>query len=142
MAINHESSVCYCPVNHPDSLQYTSGLLTDLYQLTMLDAYLAADMRDEAVFEFFVRRLPGNRSFLMVAGLEQLLDYLESLSFSTSEIEWLESTGRFTPKLLDYLADFRFRGAVNAMPEGTICFENEPIVQVVASLPEAQSRSP
>ena len=116
----------------------SSALLTDLYQLTMLDAYLDADMRDEAVFEFFVRRLPENRGFLMTAGLEQLLDYLEALSFGATEIEWLESTGRFSANLLDYLSGFRFRGEVRAMPEGTLCFENEPMVQVVASLPEAQ----
>lgn len=138
MVISDDSAVLSRPMNHPKSLQHTSGLLTDLYQLTMLDAYLAGDMCDEAVFEFFVRRLPKNRSFLMVAGLEQLLDYLERLSFSASEIEWLESTGRFTSKLLDYLSNFRFRGTVRAMPEGTLCFENEPMVQVVASLPEAQ----
>ncbi|MCH8335272.1 MAG: nicotinate phosphoribosyltransferase [Proteobacteria bacterium] len=125
-------------MTQPHAMPQASGLLTDLYQLTMLDAYLDADLRDEAVFEFFVRRLPGNRSFLMAAGLEQLLDYLERLSFSAIEIEWLASTGRFSSKLLDYLAGFRFRGEVRAMPEGTLCFENEPIVQVVASLPEAQ----
>ncbi|MDH3747666.1 MAG: nicotinate phosphoribosyltransferase [Gammaproteobacteria bacterium] len=119
-------------------MQKSSGLLTDLYQLTMLDAYLEADMRDEAVFEFFVRRLPKNRSFLMVAGLEQLLNYLERLSFRANEIEWLESTGRFSSKLLNYLKDFQFLGEVRAMPEGTLCFENEPIVQVIAALPEAQ----
>lgn len=117
---------------------HASPLLTDLYQLTMLDAYLARDMCDESVFEFFVRRLPEQRSFLMAAGLEQLLDFLETLSFSPAEIEWLDSTGRFTPRLLDYLADFRFRGEVRAMPEGTIFFTDEPIVQVTASLPEAQ----
>ena len=72
-----------------------SGLLTDLYQLTMLDAYLARDMHDEAVFEFFSRRLPKSRNFLMSAGLEQLLEYLEQLSFTGDEVEWLESTGRF-----------------------------------------------
>lgn len=120
------------------SLPGTSGLLTDHYQLTMLDAYLARDMRDEAVFEFFVRRLPGCRSFLMAAGLEQLLDYLERLSFTTAEIEWLASSGRFSAKLIDYLADFRFCGEVRAMAEGTVVFENEPLVQVIASLPEAQ----
>jgi nicotinate phosphoribosyltransferase len=124
--------------NKRHALQQPSGLLTDLYQLTMLDAYLDADMRDEAVFEFFVRRLPENRSFLMTAGLEQLLDYLETLSFDATEIEWLESTGRFSTRLLDYLAGFRFRGEVRAMPEGTLCFGNEPMVQVIASLPEAQ----
>ena len=123
---------------HLNALPQTSGLLTDLYQLTMLEAYLAKDMCDEAVFEFFVRRLPQNRSFLMAAGLEQLLDYLEMLTFSEAEIEWLGSTGQFGSRLLDYLAHFRFRGEVRAIPEGTICFENEPIVQIIASLPEAQ----
>jgi len=115
-----------------------SGLLTDLYQLTMLDAYLARDMHDEAVFEFFSRRLPKRRNFLMSAGLEQLLEYLEQLSFSAEEVEWLESTGRFSNKLLDYLAGFKFTGTVNAMPEGTVFFANEPSVQVVAPLPQAQ----
>lgn len=115
-----------------------SGLLTDLYQLTMLQAYLAHDMRDTAVFEFFVRRLPGNRNFLMAAGLEQLLDYLENLSFDEAEIGWLESTGQFSRQLLDYLAEFRFQGEVRAMPEGTVFFADEPVVQVIASLPEGQ----
>lgn len=115
-----------------------SALLTDLYQLTMLDAYLAREMREPAVFEFYSRRLPENRSFLMAAGLEPLLDYLETVSFSGAEIDWLRSTGIFSDRLLDYLQDFRFRGDVCAMPEGTVCFANEPIVQVVASLPEAQ----
>jgi nicotinate phosphoribosyltransferase len=119
-------------------MQRPSGLLTDLYQLTMLDGYVNAGMFDTAVFEFFGRRLPESRNFLMTAGLEQLLDYLETLSFDASEIEWLESTGRFSSGLLDYLSEFRFRGEVRAMPEGTLCFGNEPMVQVIASLPEAQ----
>lgn len=119
-------------------MQPTSGLLTDLYQLTMLDAYLDRDMRNEAVFEFFTRRLPEQRHFLVAAGLEQLLDYLETLAFDEKEIGWLESTGRFSARLLDYLRDFRFRGEVRAMPEGTLFFANEPVVQVIAPLPEAQ----
>ncbi len=132
------------PVTSPDfaevrrGTQHTSGLLTDLYQLTMLDAYLAHDMRDQAVFEFFVRRLPEKRSFLMAAGLEQLLDFLETLSFRPAEIAWLESTGRFSSRLLDYLTRFRFNGEVWAMQEGTIFFADEPIVQIIAPLPEAQ----
>jgi len=115
-----------------------SGLLTDLYQLTMLDAYLARDMHDVAVFELFSRRLPKSRNFLLSAGLEQLLDYLEQLKFGADELRWLESTGRFTPKLLDYLANFRFSGEVLAMPEGTALFANEPVTQIIAPLPEAQ----
>lgn len=115
-----------------------SGLLTDLYQLTMLDTYLDRDMHGEAVFEFFSRHLPNNRNFLVAAGLEQLLDYLESQMFSAEEIAWLDASGRFTPKLIDYLANFRFSGTVRAMREGTVFFANEPIVQVIAPLPEAQ----
>lgn len=115
-----------------------SGLLTDLYELTMLDAYLARDMCDQSVFEFFSRKLPARRNFLMAAGLEQLLDFLESLTFTRAEIDWLRSTGRFTARLIDYLAAFRFSGEVRAMPEGTVFFANEPIVQVIAPLPEAQ----
>lgn len=115
-----------------------SALLTDLYQLRMLDAYLKNDMCAPAVFEFFVRRLPTSRAFLVAAGLEQLLDYLADLSFSSPEIDWLRSTELFSARLLDYLADFRFSGDVCAMPEGTVFFGNEPIVQVVAPLPEAQ----
>ena len=119
-------------------LPHTSGFLTDLYQLTMLDAYLERDMCDQAVFEFFVRRLPEQRNFLMAAGLEQLLDYLEDLSFSDEEIGWLESTGECSSRLIDYLAAFRFTGDVLAMPEGTVFFADEPVVQVIAPLPEAQ----
>ncbi len=116
----------------------TSGLLTDLYQLTMLDAYIAADMHDEAVFEFFVRRLPEQRNFLLAAGLDQLLDFLERLAFTPAELDWLASTGKFSPALPDYLERFRFRGEVRAMPEGSVFFADEPIVQIIASLPEAQ----
>ena len=115
-----------------------SPLLTDLYQLNMIQAYLAAGKTDTAVFELFVRRLPSRRSFLMAAGLEQALDYLERLSFSPEELAWLTKTGRFGRAFLDYLADFRFTGDVHAMAEGTVFFANEPILRVTAPLPEAQ----
>lgn len=116
----------------------SSPLLTDLYQLTMLEAYLGRGMHDSAVFEFFARRLPDARSFLLAAGLEQLLDYLETLSFGDAELRALADSGRFSDSLLDYLAGFRFSGEVRAIPEGTAVFENEPIIQVIAPLPEAQ----
>lgn len=116
----------------------STALLTDLYQLTMLDAYYRLNMRDTAVFEFYVRRLPETRNFLVAAGLEQVLDYLEGLRFTPAEIEWLESTRRFSPELLRRLHDFRFTGQVFAMPEGTVFFANEPVLRVVAPLPEAQ----
>ena len=113
-------------------------LLTDLYQLTMVTAYHALGMERTAVFEFFVRRLPARRGFLVAAGLEQALDYLEALQFTGPEIRWLQSTGRFTSEALQRLARLRFTGDVDAMPEGTVFFAGEPILRVVAPLPEAQ----
>jgi nicotinate phosphoribosyltransferase len=115
-----------------------SPLLTDLYELTMLDAYYRLGMEQPAVFEFFVRRLPHARNFLIAAGLEQVLDYLENLRFGAEEIEWLASMQRFSPEFLARLRDFRFSGEVYAMPEGTVFFGSEPVLRVVAPLPEAQ----
>ncbi|MGC1094963.1 MAG: nicotinate phosphoribosyltransferase, partial [Pseudolabrys sp.] len=116
----------------------SSLLLTDLYQMNMIQAYLDHGETNTAVFEFFVRKLPSRRGFLMAAGLEQALQYLENLHFSAEEIEWLASTRRFDKSLLDRLADFRFTGDVHAMPEGRIFFANEPILRVTAPMPQAQ----
>ena len=79
----------------------TSALLTDLYQLNMMQAYLDHGDSGTAVFEFFMRKLPARRGFLIAAGLEQALDYLENLRFSSAEIDWLAQTGRFGKDLLD-----------------------------------------
>ena len=81
----------------------TSALLTDLYQLTMLQAYHAERMQESAVFEFFVRRLPPRRNFLVAAGLEQALQFLESVRLTGPELDWLEATGRFSPEFLHAL---------------------------------------
>jgi nicotinate phosphoribosyltransferase len=115
-----------------------SALLTDLYQLTMLQAYLDEGMDETATFELFVRRLPPERNFLVVAGLEQALDFLETLAFSDDELEWLQRQGGFSQRLFDYLKAFRFTGDVHAMAEGTVCFAEEPILRVTAPLPQAQ----
>ncbi|MGR9087279.1 MAG: nicotinate phosphoribosyltransferase [Gammaproteobacteria bacterium] len=115
-----------------------SALLTDLYQLTMLQGYYEQGMEDIAVFELFVRKLPQSRGFLMAAGLEQALIYLERLRFSSEEIEWLDSTRRFKPEVLERLATLSFTGDVHALPEGTVFFPNEPVLRVTAPLPEAQ----
>ena len=115
-----------------------SPLLTDLYQLNMIEAYLAHGETKTAVFELFVRRLPARRGFLMAAGLEQALEFLEDLRFSADEIGWLKDTSRFSARMLAYFSDFRFTGDVHAMPEGTIFFADEPILRVTAPLPEAQ----
>ncbi|HET8759455.1 MAG TPA: nicotinate phosphoribosyltransferase, partial [Nitrospiria bacterium] len=115
-----------------------SVLLTDLYQLSMLDVYRRQGMEQTAVFEFFVRKLPASRRFLLAAGLEQLLAYLETLRFTSEDLAWVEASGRFGPGFADYLRDFRFTGDVHAMPEGTVCFPDEPLVRVTAPLPQAQ----
>ncbi len=115
-----------------------SPLTTDLYELNMVQAYLDRGEDKEAVFEFFVRRLPARRGFLMAAGLEDALHYLETLRYSAEDIAWLKSTGRFRQNLLDYLTGFRFTGDVHAIPEGSLCFPNEPLIRVTAPLPQAQ----
>jgi nicotinate phosphoribosyltransferase len=116
----------------------TSALLTDLYQLNMMQAYLDRGETKTAVFEFFVRKLPRDRGFLIAAGLEQVLEFLEALRFTPEELDWLAATGRFGKNLLDYLAGLRFTGDIHAMPEGTVFFADEPILRVTAALPEAQ----
>ena len=85
-----------------------SALLTDLYQLTMLQTYHAARMQEVAVFELFVRSLPAERGFLLAAGLEQALDYLENLRFSAAELDWLSDCGRFNPSFVAWLETLRF----------------------------------
>jgi nicotinate phosphoribosyltransferase len=119
-------------------MQAANALITDLYQLNMLQAYLEVGETGTAVFEFFVRKLPARRGFLVAAGLEQALDFLENLRFSPDEIDWLGKSGRFGKGLIDYLAAFRFTGDVHAMPEGTIFFPDEPILRITAPLPQAQ----
>lgn len=114
------------------------ALLTDLYELTMLQAYFLQDMNETAVFEFFVRKLPGERGFLLAAGLEQVVSWLKDLRFDDEDIAWLRESGRFDPRFIDSLRDFRFTGDVDAMPEGTVFFADEPILRVTAPLREAQ----
>ncbi|MCY4113621.1 MAG: nicotinate phosphoribosyltransferase [Chloroflexi bacterium] len=114
------------------------ALTTDLYQLTMLQAYLEHGMHAPATFELFTRRLPPNRNFLIADGLDAALDNLEHLRFDAADIEYLESLGRFSAEFLNYLRGFRFSGSVDALPEGTPFFGNEPLLRVHAPLPEAQ----
>lgn len=116
----------------------TSLLLTDLYQLTMLSGYHRQGMTGEAVFEFFVRDLPPERNFLLSAGQQSVLDFLEHARFEETELAFLRESGYFTEAFIDWLAQWRFTGAVDALPEGTVCFPDEPILRVTAPLPEAQ----
>ena len=114
------------------------ALLTDLYELTMLKSYFDCSMNDTATFELFVRKLPAHRNFLMVAGLEPVLDYLRDLRFSDVQLGMLERTGRFSAPFLRSLESLRFTGSVHAMPEGTVFFPDEPVLRITAPLREAQ----
>ena len=115
-----------------------NGLLTDFYQLSMLRAYLVEGLEQEAVFELFVRRLPPGRRFLVAAGLEQALEFLAGLRFEPAEIDWLVREGGWPAAQARRLHDFRFEGDVDAMPEGTVFFADEPLLRVTAPLPQAQ----
>ncbi len=114
------------------------GLFTDLYELTMVQAYFDQAMHGEAVFSLFVRDLPPRRNFLVACGLDTLLDELEAFRFDADDIAYLASLERFSTDFLDWLRDFRFTGTVYAVPEGTPVFADEPLLEIVAPLPQAQ----
>jgi nicotinate phosphoribosyltransferase len=116
----------------------SSILLTDLYQLTMLQGYMEQGMEETAVFEFFVRKMPKQRGFFMAAGLEQLVEFLETVHFTPWELDWIGKSGLFSKSFVDYLERLGFSGDLHAMPEGTVFFTNEPIARVTAPLPQAQ----
>lgn len=115
-----------------------SPLLTDLYELTMLQAYFLQGMQDRAVFSLFSRKLPSRRNYLVACGLEPVLEYLQELRFSGEDIDYLRSLSMFRESFLDWLRGFRFSGDVYAVPEGTVVFPNEPILEVEAPIGEAQ----
>src|SRR6516164_712146 len=115
-----------------------SALLTDLYQLNMLAAYLEHGLTETAVFELFVRKLPSQRGFLMAAGLKQAVQFLETLSFTSENLKAVRGLAQFSGSFIAWLQSFRFTGDVDAMPEGTVFFPDEPLLRVVAPLPEAQ----
>ena len=115
-----------------------SGLFTDLYELTMLSAYHAEAVDDLATFELWVRELPQDRNFLVVAGLQEVVDHLLALQFDDGDLSYLRSLEMFTPEFLDHLRDLRFTGDLWAMPEGNIAFAGEPLLRVRARRIEAQ----
>ena len=114
------------------------ALFTDLYQLTMLQAYFEEVMTERAVFSLFIRRLPRNRNFLVACGLDTVLEYLETLRFTQHDLAYLDTLGMFSDRFLSWLAEFRFTGDLHAVREGTPVFANEPVLEVEAPLPEAQ----
>src|SRR5438874_3672488 len=118
-----------------------SGLLTDLYELTMAAGYVQNRFEARATFELFVRSLPRRRNYLVAAGLEQALDFLENVRFSPEDISYLRALPFFHhvhSEFFDYLAQFQFTGDVWALPEGTIFFPGEPLLRVTAPIAEAQ----
>ncbi|HET7100988.1 MAG TPA: nicotinate phosphoribosyltransferase, partial [Terriglobia bacterium] len=126
------------PMDQPFS---NRALLVDLYELTMAAGYFEHGMDFRATFELFVRSLPSERSYLVAAGVDDALDYLENLRFTDDDIRYLRSLPPFRTvpgKLFDYLRNFRFKGDVAGMPEGTVVFAEEPILQVTAPIAEAQ----
>lgn len=117
---------------------HEAALFTDLYELTMAASYFAEGMHAPATFSLFVRRLPPDRGFLIAAGLEDVLSYLESFRFSDRTLEYLRALERFDSQFLDALAALRFSGTVRAMPEGTPVFADEPLVEITAPIIEGQ----
>jgi len=115
-----------------------SALFTDLYELTMAQAYHAEGLEDDAVFELFFREMPHERRYMLAAGLEQVLDFLEGLEVTGGDIDYLRGQGQFRDDFLERLRGLRFTGEVYAMREGTPVFPDEPIVQVSAPIFEAQ----
>ena len=114
------------------------ALTTDLYQLTMVDAYLKAGIQNKrAVFDLFVRSLPKGWSYLIACGIDEALECLENFKFLSEDIDFLRKSG-LSHDLCDYLMDFRFKGDVRAVDEGTLIFQNEPILEVTGNLVEAQ----
>lgn len=115
-----------------------AALLTDLYELTMIQAYWRTHMEEPAVFSLFVRRLPECRNYLLACGLDDALRYLERVRFDDAALEYLAGQPQFADGFIEWLGGFRFTGDVYAVPEGTPVFAEEPILEVVAPVAEAQ----
>ncbi|MDD1693508.1 MAG: nicotinate phosphoribosyltransferase [Methanoregula sp.] len=116
----------------------STALLTDLYELTMAQSFREHNKTGNAIFSIFPRTLPHERNFLVAGGLETLINQLESFRFSSEDIAYLEHLKVFSRDFLDWLAEYRFHGTIHAIPEGTVTFQNEPLVQIEGSLPEVQ----
>lgn len=114
------------------------GLFTDFYELTMAQAYWHSGQTGPSTFSLFFRHYPPDRGYYLFAGLAAVLDYLEGFGFSPADLDYLRSLGRFDPKFVEHLGRLRFTGSARALPEGTVCFANEPVIEVTGPLIEAQ----
>ncbi|HHT96800.1 MAG TPA: nicotinate phosphoribosyltransferase [Clostridiales bacterium] len=113
-------------------------LLTDFYELTMMQGYFVNNKNDNVIFDFFYRENPCGAGYAIFAGLEQVIDYIENLNFTDDDIEYLRSLTIFEEGFLTYLKNFKFTGNIYAVPEGTVVFPMEPIIKVIAPIMEAQ----
>src|SRR4030042_4764089 len=114
------------------------ALLTDFYELTMMQGYCQNRYNPDTVFEMFFRRAPFGGGFTVFAGLQPLLERVAELAFTPQDRAYPEAQGLFHAEFLDYLADLRFTGDIWAMPEGTVVFPGEPLLRVHAPLIQAQ----
>lgn len=119
--------------------QQNLTLLTDLYELTMMQGYFKEkDANETVIFDAFYRSNPGGNGYAICAGLEQVIEYINNLHFDQEDIAYLKTTGLFEDDFLDYLEHFRFSGDIYAIPEGTVVFPREPLVKIIAPIMEAQ----
>ena len=114
------------------------SLMTDLYELTMMQGYFKSQMNERVVFDVFYRRNPSGGGYAIAAGLEQVIDYIKNLRFSVEDVAYLRSLSIFDEDFLEYLGDFHFSGDIYAIPEGTVVFPKEPLIKVIAPIMEAQ----
>lgn len=114
------------------------ALFTDLYELTMAQAYWQSSETAQATFSLYIRNYPPDRGYFVLGGIQDALDYLKDLQFSEDETRYLRSLDLFDPDFLEFLPELRFTGTVRAMDEGTIFFANEPVIEVTAPIIEAQ----
>ncbi len=114
-------------------------LLTDLYELTMMQGYFKEkDANETVIFDAFYRANPDGNGYAICAGLEQVIEYIQNLHFDREDVEYLRSLKMFDEDFLEYLADFKFSGDIYAIPEGTVVFPREPLIKVIAPIMEAQ----
>lgn len=115
------------------------ALITDFYEFTMSNGFFNNDMQNTiAYFDVFFRQIPDKGGYVIVAGLEQIIEYIKNLKFYEDEIEFLRKTKKFSEEFLKYLLNFKFSGSIWAVPEGTVVFPTEPLITVKAPLIEAQ----